>query len=222
MRGMQNSTTITPSTTTSTTGSDPRPHLRSASETALRVVEGVTADQLRLPTPCSEFDVEQLLAHLAFAVARVAEAGRGDEIAEPAEPMHSTDWHRDLRTLVAEADAAWNDDARLDASIELPWATLTGAETVAVYVNEITVHTWDLATATGQEVEWDDDVVALAHTSMLQQLPVADRDPMWAEFLAGAPEGFAFAPPFANAQPTAEDASPIERLLAWNGRSVRL
>ena len=46
----------------------------------------------------------------------------------------------------------WADDALLDLTVELPWATLSGTEVLASYTGELTLHTWDLATATGQQV----------------------------------------------------------------------
>lgn len=211
---MQTSTDITSTGITS----DPRPHLSRAVTTALGVVDGVAADQLHLPTPCRGFDVEQLLGHLAFALGRVAAAGRGEEISPDDAVPRSNDWGADLRRIAADAIAAWADDARLDSTVTLPWAVRSGAETVGIYVNEVTVHTWDLATATGQLVEWDDDVVALAFDAMQRELPMPDRDAMWAAFTDGLPEGVDFAPPFANARPVAPGASPIDRLLAWNGR----
>lgn len=197
---------------------DPRPTLDRALTTALSVVDRVTPDQLHLPTPCDGFDVDQLIGHLAFALVRVAACGRGEALGAADEVFTSTDWSRALRVAATEAIEAWADDARLTAPIELPWRTMTGAEAVGVYANEVTVHTWDLATATGQTVEWDEDVVAACRRSIEAELPMADRDPMWAAFVEGMPAGTDFAPPFANAQPVADDAAPIAHLVAWNGR----
>ena len=63
----------------------------------------------------------------------------------------------------AEAVDAWADDAvprprrRACRGRRVP-----GRATLAVYLNEVTVHTWDLARATGQHPAWDDDVVGMA------------------------------------------------------------
>ncbi|MES3014490.1 MAG: PAS domain S-box protein, partial [Pseudomonadota bacterium] len=47
-------------------------------------------------------------------------------------------------------------------TMRLPWATCSGAAMLVSYLNEVTVHTWDLAMATGQRPAWDPEVVSLA------------------------------------------------------------
>ena len=102
-----------------------------------------------------------------------------------------------------ELRAAWRDDATLTQVIRLPWAEMSGAGTLVAYTMEITVHTWDLAEATGQTVRWDDDVVGVALDAVREHLPVAPR--------GGAV-------PFGEVVAVAPDAPPIERLVAWAGR----
>jgi hypothetical protein len=90
---------------------------------------------------------------------------------------------------------------------------------VAIYTNELTVHTWDLARATGQDPEWDPAVLEVSWAAIRSQLPMADRAPMWAEARQYLPEGEVWDDPFANAVEVAEDAALIDRLVAWNGRT---
>jgi uncharacterized protein (TIGR03086 family) len=199
---------------------DPRELFARAVAVATPVVDGTRPDQFRLGTPCAAFDVEQLLGHLVFAVGRVATVGKGDELGILDEVVTSDDWSADFRIVTAEARDAWSDDRRLTDTVVLPWATMTGAEALGVYINEVTTHTWDLAQATGQAVQWDDDVVRAALAAIEQQLPIGDRDPIWQSFLDEAPTEVTagFSPPFANAVGVAEDAPLIDRLVAWNGR----
>ena len=97
-----------------------------------------------------------------------------------------------------------------------------GAHVLAIYVNEVIVHTWDLATATGQHPTWHDADVELALAAIRRELPDADRTAMWeavrsslpAEVLAAAP----WSDPFANAVEVPDTARPVERLVAWQGR----
>lgn len=203
---------------TTITVDDPREVLARAIATAAPLVESVRPDQLHLSTPCDDFDVEQLLGHILFALDRVVSVGRDEPLGLQDEVVTSADWPGDLAARTAAVEAAWADDARLAADVELPWATMTGAQALGVYVNEITVHTWDLATAVGRQVEFDTTVVATAMEAMERELPMADRTPIWESFLAGAPADMEFAPPFANALALPGDASPIDRLVAWNGR----
>ena len=95
---------------------------------------------------------------------------------------------------------------------------MTGAEMLATYVSEITTHTWDLATATGQQAQWDDEVCRLSLETMHRELPLADRSPIWEAFRANAPANIQFDAPFANAVAIGTDAPLIDQLVAWTGR----
>ena len=43
--------------------------------------------------------------------------------------------------------------------MSLPWQQGTGADILCGYLSELTVHTWDVAAATGQEPAWDGEVL---------------------------------------------------------------
>ena len=147
--------------------------------------------------------MQELLDHLVFVLHRVATIGRGDEAFAPGslgdDAVQHVDWAADWRDRAADVAAAWSDDAALQRTVVLPWATMTGAEMLAMYLAEVTTHTWDLATATGQRAAWDDAVCQTALDTMHRGLPMADRAPMWEAFRANAPANSQFDPPFANA-----------------------
>jgi uncharacterized protein (TIGR03086 family) len=209
VRDMEPTTTIT----------DPRPHFVAATETLRDIVAGIDPSQFDRPTPCTGMNVRELIDHASMAVGRVAAAGRGAPLEEwPTEGSSvGDDVDAALATLIEDATSAWSDD-RLTEQIVLPWTTLSGADTMAVYVNEILVHSWDLARATGQDPTFDDGAIAVAEAIIHHQLPDAARGPMWEAFKAEMPEGIPFEAPFADAAPVPEDAPPIVRLVAWNGR----
>ena len=102
----------------------------------------------------------------------------------------------------------------------LPWLQGSGAEILTSYFSELTVHTWDLATATGQQPRWDDTVVAAALDAP-QVLPAENRRAMFEQVSAamGLEE---VGIPFAEAVAVPDDASAIDRLVAWNGRDPGL
>jgi len=213
-------TTQTVHTTGTTT--DPRPQFATAVRIAEPVIAGVRADQLELPSPCVELTVKGLLDHLVFVLHRVAKLCRGDEAFAPGslgdDAVEHTDFAADWLAAAAEVEAASSDDAVLERIVVLPWATLTGAEMLATYVSEITTHTWDLATATGQQAQWDDEVCRLSLETMHRELPLADRGPIWEAFRANAPANIQFDAPFANAVAIGTDAPLIDQLVAWTGR----
>jgi uncharacterized protein (TIGR03086 family) len=213
-------TTQTVHTTGTTT--DPRPQFATAVRIAEPVIAGVRSDQLELPSPCVEFTVKGLLDHLVFVLHRVDKLCRGDEAFAPGrladDVVDHTDWAADWMAAAADVDAASADGAILERIVVLPWATMTGAEMLATYVSEITTHTWDLATATGQQAQWDDEVCRLSLETMHRELPLADRGPIWEAFRANAPANVQFDAPFANAVAIGTDAPLIDQLVAWTGR----
>ena len=98
----------------------------------------------------------------------------------------------------------------------LPWIQGSGAGVLASWFSELTVHTWDLATATDQRPVWDEAVVATALAGR-DMLPAENRREFFEEVAAamGLDE---VAIPFAEAVPVPDDAPAIDRLVAWNGR----
>ncbi len=118
-----------------------------------------------------------------------------------------------------EAQRAWTSD-RLAEPRELPWGVFPGDAVLGVYTNELTVHTWDLARATGQEVVWNQQVLETSWTAIHQQLPIAEREEIWAAVKASLPPDSPWENPFGDAVPIADDAPLIDRLVAWNGRSA--
>jgi uncharacterized protein (TIGR03086 family) len=197
---------------------DPRPILDCAIATGGVVIAGVRPEQLTDPTPCTDMDVRALLAHLIGVLDRVAALGNGeDPFAVTETPVADDRWPDAWRESGKRAADVWSDDAVLERPMALPWIEGSGAEVLASYFSELTVHTWDVATATGQQPDWDDTVVAAAFDGARQILPAENRRALYEEISAasGLDE---VAVPFAEAVPISDDAPAIDRLVAWNGR----
>ncbi|MDO8392116.1 MAG: TIGR03086 family metal-binding protein [Actinomycetota bacterium] len=202
---------------------DPRSFFAGAVATAGAAIAAVTPDQLALTTPCPDYDVQTLLGHLLVVLDRVALLGEGgDPMALP--PAHTgiaaDAWHSEWMARAHRVQTAWTDPARLSAEMVLPWVTAPGAAMMAMYTAELTVHTWDLARATGQTVAWRDDVVQVALTAALQALQPGDREAGFEAMRAFMPPelfGPTF-PPFRNPVAATDDAPAIDRLVAWYGR----
>ncbi|MFN7149916.1 MAG: TIGR03086 family metal-binding protein [Microthrixaceae bacterium] len=211
-------TTSSSSTTSRTT--DPRPLLDHAIATGEAVVAGVRTDQLTAATPCSEMDVRTLCGHLVAVLGRIAALGNGEDpfgVTEAVAPHD--DWSDAWTSAAARAVGAWRDDTTLERPISLPWFQGQGADVLTTYLSELTVHTWDLATATGQQPHWDDAVVTAALQGP-QVVPAENRLALFEQIsvASGLDE---VAIPFAEAVPVPDDAPAIERLVAWNGRDPR-
>jgi uncharacterized protein (TIGR03086 family) len=204
--------------TTSTSTTDPRPILDRAIATCGAVIAGVRPEQLTESTPCTDMDVRALLAHLVGVLDRVAALGNGENpFAVSDTPVADDRWPDAWREAGRRAADAWSDDAVLERPMALPWIEGSGAEVLASYFSELTVHTWDLATAAGQQPDWDDAVVAAAFDAARRILPAENRRALYEQ--VSAARGFdEVAVPFAEAVPISDDAPAIDRLVAWNGR----
>jgi len=213
--------TATAPAPTAVGGSDPRDVLARAMATAVEVIAAVRPDQMELPTPCDDYDVRGLIAHLVAVLDRLEMFGtRGDigSVGVQSEILADDEWVGRWDTTVHRVLDAWADDSRLDAEMQLPWRRMTGRPALAIYTNELTVHTWDLAHATGQHPAWDPEVLAVSFRAIHVELPDAARAAMWSEVAAQMPPGVPFAAPFGDAVEVPADAPVVERLVAWNGR----
>jgi uncharacterized protein (TIGR03086 family) len=191
-----------------TENQDPRPlHRRAVAQTET-VVAAVTPDQLTLPTPCTEYDVRTLLAHIVGGLTRTALVGEGDPdaLARPAVAGGVPDdgWPDSYRAAAARAVAAWADDAKLDALVEVPWGKVPGRFALAGYIQEVLAHGWDLAKATGQPTEGDPELALFALAGAKRILPPDIR---------GADDV-----PFGPVVDVPADAAPYTQLAAWLGR----
>lgn len=211
------STDDTTTTTTPALGvDDPRTTFARAVALGTATVAGVRDDQLDGPTPCAEMDVGTLVAHLRSVLDRVTALGRGEDAMSVVEVPLGSDRIGEWTEAAHRVQAVWSDDALLTRPMALPWQQGTGADLLLGYVNEVLVHTWDLAAATGQRPDWDDDLVQTALDRM-PALPAQGRREMFEQISAamGLPE---VAMPFAEVVPVPDVAPVIDRLVAWNGR----
>jgi len=166
-------------------------------------------------------DVSAMVGHLVAVLDRIAALGQGeDPFAVTETPAPDEGWSGAWTTSARRAADAWRDDAVLEQSMALPWIQGTGAEVLASYFSELTVHTWDLAIATGQQPDWDDTVVTAALAGRYV-LPEENRRALFEEISTamGLDE---VAIPFAEQIPVTDDAPAIDRLVAWTGRDPSL
>ncbi len=217
------------STITTTTSArlavDPRPQFAGALNTATAVIAAVRADQWALPTPCPELDVRAMVVHLVDVGRRIADLGAGGSGFgfQSSEGLDDADLLRAWLDVRYDIDQHWSDDAVLERVMTLPWATQPGARMLGYYTAEVTVHAWDLAVATGQDVNWDDDVVELAIAESAGFMAPSDRLGHFADVVATMPPAVAAGVrmPFQDPVAVAPAAAPIDQLVAWFGRTPR-
>ena len=175
------------------------------------VLAGVDDSQLGQPTPCPLFSVRDVIAHVGRFAQAFTAAGRkerSDILEHPPTadaPPLAEDWRtsipRDLDTLadVWRDDAAWEGMTRI-AAMDAP-AEMVGA-TVA---DEILVHGWDIARATGQQYHADPALLEAA-LAFLESFTTPD-----------APGGDDV--PFGPHHPTPPPSRTLDRAIALAGRN---
>lgn len=136
-----------------------REHLHGVVARLQPVVQGVPSGALASKTPCQDWDVRHLASHLLGTTDAMRRVGAGEEL-DRDDPWGTSgqeldDTWRDRLSdrLIALADAwaapeAWDGDA-LDGAV--PRQDLGDMALL-----EVLLHGWDLARATGQDLEVDD------------------------------------------------------------------
>jgi uncharacterized protein (TIGR03086 family) len=174
------------------------------------LISGVSDDQLAGPTPCPAYTLGDLIDHvgglaLAFNAAGCKEFGPYTEGAPAGDAARlGSDWRiripRDLGALARtwQEPGAWAEMTRI-AGMEAP------AEMVGMTLaDELLVHGWDVAMASGQKFDYEPEVLEAAHSFLTQ---IANPD---------APAGpeVAFGPP----RELPDGAAPLDLVVAMAGR----
>lgn len=147
-----------------------RPDLRPAARLTGAVVAAVSDKALDRPTPCPDFAVRDLLMHIdGLSQAFAASAGKDfgpmtDTSPEEAPTSGLADgWREQISVRLDELAAAWRDPTAWDGMTRAGGVDLPGEIAGLVALNEVVVHGWDLATATGQHYEPDAATAATVH-----------------------------------------------------------
>lgn len=164
------------------------------------VVAKITPDQLDRATPCDDFTVRGVLVHVIEGATTFAAAFRGEAPAE----ADTTDVLASFGPALGELAAAVSAPGALERTIEAPFGAVPGDSFARFVVLDGLIHGWDLATATGQEYQPPDALVAAADAFARQAVdPLRD---------GGQTFGAEVTP--------RDDASPVERLAAFTGRQT--
>ncbi|MGX6602201.1 TIGR03086 family metal-binding protein [Micromonosporaceae bacterium Da 78-11] len=122
---------------------------------------GVDDDELTGPTPCPDWTVAAMLDHLmglSFAFTQAARKradSAGGPPPEPSAQRLSRHWRSRLPVLLEDLSTAWKDPAAWTGTAEAGGVTMPATALGTVAMNELVMHSWDLARATGQEYATD-------------------------------------------------------------------
>jgi uncharacterized protein (TIGR03086 family) len=180
--------------------------MAAAAPQAERVVTGVREDQLDLPTPCAEWTVRRLVNHL------IMWSGRINALSAARQPIPADfkdgetdfvaggDWGQDFAESLGKAVATWSQPGALDGTTSMGRMDMPAEMVVQMLFGELVFHVWDLAKATGQPFECDDELAEAARkvVEMFEQ---------------GREHGV-----YAGVITVPDDASALDKALALSGR----
>ncbi|MGC3004700.1 TIGR03086 family metal-binding protein, partial [Streptomyces sp. G35A] len=149
--------------------------------TVARLAERVTDVQLADATPCPGHAVRTLLGHLTGLAAAFRDAARKDLGAttdtspDSAVPDVGPGWREELPKVLDELADAWRDPAAWTGMTRAGGVDLPGEVAGAVAVDELVIHGWDLARATGQDYTPDPAALRMSHDFLAAAAEDPDR-----------------------------------------------
>lgn len=172
------------------------------------VVNSLSPDDWSAPTACEGWSARDVLGHVSASVQLGTSLLRGETPAW-AHPDRPGD------VIEGEPAAFWAgleqaartalEGVDLDVEIDSPMGRRTVRDSLAFPAVDLFVHAWDIAGATGSDVEIPSDVIEFAHRYL---------DPIPDEIKRGGPV-------FGPEVEAPADATETERFVAWTGRQPR-
>ena len=121
---------------------------------AYKVIAGVQPGQYGDPTPCEEWNVQQLLTHVVGVVTMMGEATASGQAQRPAGSMAlADDPAAQFRAAADAALAGWRKPGIMDEAINAGPGPMPGRALAGINLLDTATHSWDLARATGQSSE---------------------------------------------------------------------
>ncbi|HEU5025780.1 MAG TPA: TIGR03086 family metal-binding protein [Spirillospora sp.] len=186
------------------------PDLAPAAHRLAELLGAVRDDRLGAPTPCADTPLATLIDHvdglaLAFAQAAAKDVPEGGS--KPPAPDGANlapDWRDRVPERLGALAAAWRDPSAWEGMTEAGGVQMPGEVMGRVALNELVVHGWDIATASGQPYVCGDEEVEECLVFVGQAV----------EQNGGKGTPGLFGPPVA----VPDGASPLDRLIALTGR----
>ncbi|MFF2897598.1 TIGR03086 family metal-binding protein [Streptomyces sp. NPDC057966] len=181
--------------------------LEPAARQIASLLDGIDEQQLDGPTPCPDYAVRELLAHLVGLTTAFRDAARKDfgpttdTAPDASVPVLGDDWREALPPLLEELVTAWREPAARQGMTRAGSVDLPGEVALLVALDELVIHGWDLARSTRQKYEGDEASL----NASLAMLTPGDDNPR--------PESI-FGPPV----PVPADAPLVDRAIAMSGR----
>ncbi|MCX5394021.1 TIGR03086 family metal-binding protein [Streptomyces sp. NBC_00094] len=180
--------------------------LGAAAERVALLAEGIDDERLDGPTPCPEYAVREVLAHVAGLSVAFRDAARkqfGPTTGTPpgsSRPVLAEDWRTALPKALAELAAAWREPDAWEGYTQAGGVDLPAAVMGRVALDELLIHGWDLARASGQAYEVSEEELRVSEALLTPADDASD-------------EGV-----FGPVVPVPDDAPLLDRVIGLSGR----
>jgi uncharacterized protein (TIGR03086 family) len=183
--------------------------LTPATAMVTHVVLDTGDDQLGAATPCGDATVADLLDHIdglcqAFTAAAAKDGAMADQAPVVDGSRLGPDWRDRIPDRLARLAAAWRADSAWTGMTRAGGVDMPADVAASVATNELLVHGWDLAAATGHEYLADPALIEVAREFV---------EPTVSDNPAGVPGLFG---------PSVEvpsSSSALDQLVAMTGRN---
>ncbi|GAA3447461.1 TIGR03086 family metal-binding protein [Planomonospora venezuelensis] len=189
--------------------------LRPATAVLTSLIGQVRDDRLTAPTPCGGITVAELLDHVdglcvAFTAAAAKTPLDGGGAPVPDASRLGDDWRRRIPARLDGLARAWREASAWTGTTEAGGVRLPAGAAGAAALDEVIVHGWDLAVATGQSYPGAEPALADSMATAYEWVgAVAAQSPDGSPGLFGPPV------------PVPGDAPLLDRLLGLTGRDPR-
>jgi uncharacterized protein (TIGR03086 family) len=148
--------------------------LKPAAQRMTDLVGAVGDEQLRAPTPCPAYSLGDLLDHvggfaLAFTAAATKDGGAlGSQGPSGDASRLGDDWRSRIPRDLGELAEAWRDPAAWTGMTMAGGIDLPGEVAGLIALDELVIHGWDVARASGQPYECDAASLEAVHGFVAQ------------------------------------------------------
>ncbi len=176
-----------------------------------RLIGQVPDEQLGAPTPCPSYTLGDLLQHVRVLAEAFTVAGRKEQPPGGSQPPPEGDarqlsdaWRHETTDWLAALESTWSDPSAWEGTAWIAGFEAPASAVGITAANELVVHGWDVARASGQQLVLDDAALAPSQEFVaMMSGPGSDEA-----------RGNAFGP----ALPVPAGSSVLDQVVAGNGR----
>jgi uncharacterized protein (TIGR03086 family) len=143
--------------------------LSAAAATMAELIRNISDDQLTGPTPCPDYSLGDLVDHvggltMAFTWAANKEgAERSAQGPSPDASRLTDDWRTRIPADLTQLAQAWKQPDAWTGMTQAGGVDLPGEIAGIVALDELVIHGWDVARASGQDYDPDPESLAIIH-----------------------------------------------------------